>query len=55
MAPAKADMGKWVQYPLSARASTPAAVPESRLDTGNWVRYVATRIYPQQQFAQLFD
>jgi Tfp pilus assembly protein FimV len=52
---AKTDAGKWVQYPISARASAPAALPESRLDTGNWVRYVATRFYPQQQFAQLLD
>jgi len=50
-----ADSAKWVQYPNVARAAAPAAQPESRLDTSGWVRFVANRIYPQQQFAQLFD
>ena len=50
-----ADSAKWVQYPSVARAAAPAAQPESRLDTSGWVRFVANRIYPQQQFAQLFD
>ena len=52
---ASADSAKWVQYPTVARAAAPAAQPESRLDTSGWVRFVANRIYPQQQFAQLFD
>jgi hypothetical protein len=50
-----ADSAKWVQYPNVARAAAPLAPPESRLDTSGWVRFVANRIYPQQQFAQLFD
>ncbi len=50
-----ADSSKWVQYPNLARVATPAVQPESRLDTSGWVRFVANRIYPQQQFAQLFD
>ena len=50
-----ADSAKWVQYPNVARAAAPAAQPESRLDTSGWVRFVANRLYPQQQFAQLFD
>jgi Tfp pilus assembly protein FimV len=50
-----ADSTKWVQYPNLARAAAPAAQPESRPDTSGWVRYVANRLYPQQQFAQLFD
>ena len=50
-----ADSTKWVQYPNVARAAAPAVQPESRLDTSGWVRFVANRIYPQQQFAQLFD
>ena len=52
---ANADSVKWVQYPSVARAAAPAAPPESRLDTSGWVRFVANRIYPQQQLAQLFD
>lgn len=52
---ASADSSKWVQYPNLARAATPAVSPESRLDTSGWVGFVANRIYPQQQFAQLFD
>jgi len=50
-----ADSGKWVQYPSVARAPAQAAQPEARLDTSGWVRFVANRLYPQQQFAQLFD
>jgi len=50
-----ADSVKWVQYPSVARAPAPAAQPETRLDTSGWVRFVANRLYPQQQFAQLFD
>ncbi len=50
-----ADSAKWVQYPAVARAATPAAQPESKVDTSGWVRFVANRLYPQQQFAQLFD
>jgi len=54
--PARAETQTWVQYPSVARAApAPAALPESRIDTSKWVRYVANRIYPQQQFAQLFD
>ena len=54
--PARAETQAWVQYPSVARAATaPAALPETRIDTSKWVRYVANRIYPQQQFAQLFD
>ena len=54
--PARAETQTWVQYPSVARAATaPAALPETRIDTSKWVRYVANRIYPQQQFAQLFD
>ena len=54
--PARAETQAWVQYPSVARAApAPAALPESRTDTSKWVRYVANRIYPQQQFAQLFD
>jgi len=52
---ANPDSVKWVQYPSVARAAAPAAQPESRLDTSGWVRFVANRIYPQQQLAQLFD
>ena len=52
---ANADSLKWVQYPSVARAAAPATQPESRLDTSGWVRFVANRIYPQQQLAQLFD
>ena len=52
---ANADSVKWVQYPSVARAAAPTAPPESRLDTSGWVRFVANRIYPQQQLAQLFD
>jgi len=54
-AQAKAEMVKWVQYPAAAHTSAAPALPESRLDTGSWVRYVANRVYPTQQFAQLFD
>ena len=54
--PARAETQTWVQYPSVARAApAPAALPESSKDTSKWVRYVANRIYPQQQFAQLFD
>jgi len=54
--PARAETQAWVQYPSVARTATaPAALPETRIDTSKWVRYVANRIYPQQQFAQLFD
>jgi Tfp pilus assembly protein FimV len=54
--PARAETQAWVQYPSVARAATaPAALPETRIDTSKWVRYVANRIYPQQQFAQLLD
>jgi len=54
--PARAETQAWVQYPSVARAApAPAALPESRIDTSKWVRYVANRMYPQQQFAQLFD
>ena len=49
------DRSGWVQYPSVARAAAPAAPPDSRLDTSSWVRFVANRIYPQQQLAQLFD
>lgn len=49
------DRSGWVQYPNLARAAAPAAQPESKLDTSGWVRFVANRLYPQQQFAQLFD
>ena len=50
-----ADSAKWVQYPNVARAAAPAAQPESKVDNSGWVRFVANRLYPQQQFAQLFD
>ena len=50
-----ADSAKWVQYPNVARAAAPTTQPEPRLDTSGWVRFVANRLYPQQQFAQLFD
>ena len=50
-----ADSAKWVQYPNVARTAAPAAQPESKVDTSGWVRFVANRLYPQQQFAQLFD
>ena len=54
--PTRAETQTWVQYPSVARAATAhAALPETRIDTSKWVRYVANRIYPQQQFAQLFD
>ena len=54
--PARAETQTWVQYPAVARAApSPAAPPEASIDTSKWVRYVANRLYPQQQFAQLFD
>lgn len=49
------DSSKWVQYPSVARAIPAVTPPDSRLDTSAWVRFVANRIYPQQQLAQLFD
>jgi hypothetical protein len=52
---ANADSSKWVQYPSVARVNPEATAPESRLDTGTWVRFVSNRLYPQQQLAQLFD
>ena len=54
--PARTETQTWVQYPAVARAApSPAAPPEASIDTSKWVRYVANRLYPQQQFAQLFD
>jgi hypothetical protein len=54
--PARAETQTWVQYPAVARAApAPAALPEAGIDTSKWVRYVSNRLYPQQQFAQLFD
>jgi len=53
---ARAETQTWVQYPAVARATAaPAALPEASIDTSKWVRYVSSRFYPQQQFAQLFD
>jgi hypothetical protein len=53
---ARAETQTWVQYPAVARAAAaPAALPEASIDTSKWVRYVSSRLYPQQQFAQLFD
>ena len=53
---ARAETQTWVQYPAVARvAPAPAALPEASIDTSKWVRYVSNRLYPQQQFAQLFD
>ncbi len=60
------DALRWVHYPRmtianEATALVPAAVlgavalPESSVDTRNWVRYTAGRSFPKQHFAQLFD
>ena len=57
------DTLRWVHYPRVAGAADTssavvgagAVVPESTVDTRNWVRYTAGHSYPAQQLAQLFD